>query len=41
MLNHVIDTVDIGNEKTQIGVMQYASYTYFEINFNTYKVILL
>lgn len=40
MLNRIIDMVDIGDEKTRIGVMQYASYTYIEFLFKTYKVIL-
>lgn len=37
-LNKIVDTMDIGEDKTRIGVMQYASYTYVEFPFKAYKV---
>uniref|UniRef100_A0A7E4VPT5 VWFA domain-containing protein n=1 Tax=Panagrellus redivivus TaxID=6233 RepID=A0A7E4VPT5_PANRE len=37
MLNTVIDLVNVGDNNTQIGVLQYASYTYTEFAFKTHK----
>uniref|UniRef100_A0AC34REF6 Uncharacterized protein n=1 Tax=Panagrolaimus sp. JU765 TaxID=591449 RepID=A0AC34REF6_9BILA len=37
LLNRVIDTVNVGENETQIGVLQYASYTFSEFNFKTYR----
>ncbi|KAI6176820.1 Cuticlin-1 [Aphelenchoides bicaudatus] len=37
MLNKIVDLVKIGPNDTQLGVMQYSSYTYIEFGFSAYS----
>ncbi|TKR58002.1 hypothetical protein L596_030631 [Steinernema carpocapsae] len=37
MLSRIVEMVEIGPQKTQIGVLQYSSYTRVEFGFNSYQ----
>jgi len=38
ILGQLIDSVEVGEGKTQIAIMQYSSYTFIESLFNTHRV---